>query len=80
MRIRSHNHGKERCHRQARAPRTGDPENGFFARLFASVVQQWQGEAHRYMARQLSQSGGRLTDEMERRLSEHLIGNANWRP
>jgi hypothetical protein len=78
MRVKSHNHRKERCHRQPSSPGSADPEKGFFARLFASVMQQWQGEAHRYMARQLSQSGGRLTDEMERRFSEHLIGN--WRP
>ena len=50
-----------------------------FSRLYAAMLQRRQGEAHRHMARLLSQSGGRLTDDMERRFSEHLIGNGNLR-
>jgi hypothetical protein len=37
-----------------------------------------QNEANRQIARLLSQSGGRLTDDMERRFSEHLIGKGSF--
>jgi len=81
MRVKSQNHRKDRCYRQR--PSTWDAERekraSFFSRLCDSLIQRWQGEAQRYMARQLTQSGGRLTDDMERRLSKHLLGNGNFR-
>jgi hypothetical protein len=81
MRVKSQSHRKDRCYRQR--PTTWDTERrkraSFVSRLCESLIQRWQDEAQRYMARQLVQSGGRLTDDMERRLSEHLLGNGNFR-
>jgi hypothetical protein len=82
MRINSQNHRKDRYHRPLPAPLTKaarERQPGFFGRLCAALMQSRQSEANRHIARLLSQSGGRLTDDMERRLSERLIGNGNLR-
>jgi hypothetical protein len=82
MRIHSHNHRQDRCHRPVPAPPTKaarERQPGFFGRLYVALMQGRQSEANRHIARLLSQSGGRLTDDMERRLSDRLIGNGNLR-
>ena len=58
---------------------SADARPGFFGRVYAAIIRTREAEAHRQMERLLRQSGGRLTDDMERRFSEHLIGGGNWR-
>lgn len=79
MRLKSVNHRRDHCYRQsAGAPiARRDKEPGFFGRLYAAFMESRQNEANRQIARLLSQSGGRLTDDMERRFSEHLIGKGS---
>ena len=48
-------------------------------RLRALFVPASQREAHQQMARLLRRSGGRLTDDIERRLTEQLTRNGNLR-
>ena len=80
MRLNSNNHRKDQCYRQLAAPPITRRENGpgFFGRLYAAFMESRQNEANRHIARLLSQSGGRLTDDMERRFSEHLIGKGSF--
>ena len=47
--------------------------------LRALFVPACQHEAHQHMARLLSRSGGRLTDDIERLLAEQLTRNGNLR-
>ena len=79
MRLKSNSHRRDHCYRQiAGVPLTRrDKEPGFFGQLYASFMESRQNEANRQIARLLSQSGGRLTDGMERRFSEHLIGKGS---
>jgi hypothetical protein len=82
MRIHAHSHRQDRCHRPvpALAPRSArEMQPGFFGRLYARFMQTRQSEANRHIIRLLSQSGGRLTDDIERRLSDHLIGHGKLR-
>jgi hypothetical protein len=80
MRLNANNHRKDHCYRQVAARPIGrdDKEPGFFGRLYAAFMESRQHEANRQIARLLSQSGGRLTDDMERRFSEHLIGKGSF--
>ena len=80
MRLKSNNHRRDHCYRQiSGAPiARRDKEPGFFGRLYAAFMESRQNEANRQIARLLSQSGGRLTDDMERRFSEHLIGKGSF--
>jgi len=48
-------------------------------RLRALFVPACQHEAHQHMARLLSRSGGRLTDDIEWLLEEQLTRNGNLR-
>jgi hypothetical protein len=47
--------------------------------LRALFVPTSQREAHQHMARLLRRSGGRLTDDIERLLTEQLTRNGNLR-
>jgi len=49
------------------------------SRLRALFVPACQREAHQHMARLLSRSGGRLTDDIERLLEEQLTHGGNLR-
>jgi len=49
------------------------------SRVRALFVPASQREAHQHMARLLRRSGGRLTDDIERRLTEQLTRNGNLR-
>jgi hypothetical protein len=49
------------------------------SRLRGLFVPASQREAHQHMARLLRRSGGRLTDDIERLLSEQLTRNSNLR-
>jgi hypothetical protein len=55
------------------------PRTDILRRLRALFMPAAQREAHQHMVRLLRQSGGRLTDDIERRLSEQLMRNGNLR-
>jgi len=80
MRLKSNIRRSDNCYRQIAAPPIvrPDKEPGFFGRLYAAFMESRQSEANRQIASLLSQSGGRLTDDMERRFSEHLIGKGSF--
>ena len=50
---------------------------GILCRIRAAFLPASQREAHRQMARLLRQSGGRLTDDIERQRAEQLTRNGN---
>ena len=53
---------------------------GILRRLYEAVMLSSQRRAERDMGRLLTQSGGRLTDDIERRMTEQLIRNGYfWR-
>jgi hypothetical protein len=52
---------------------------GILRRIRTAFVPASQREADRHMARLLRQSGGRLTDDIERLLAEQLTRNGNLR-
>jgi hypothetical protein len=52
---------------------------GILRRIYAAIVEGRQPDANRQMALLLSQSGGRLTDDIERQLAERLMRNGNVR-
>jgi hypothetical protein len=56
-----------------------DRRRDILSRLRALFVPASQREAHQHMARLLRRSGGRLTDDIERRLTEQLTRNGNLR-
>jgi hypothetical protein len=58
----------------------GDKPAGFLRRLYEAFMQSRQRRVDTDIARLLGQSGGRLTDEVERRMTERLIGNDGFRP
>src|SRR5262249_3498616 len=50
---------------------------GILRRIFDAFMLSRQRQVERDIERLLGRSGGRLTDEMERRISEYLIRNSN---
>ena len=64
-------HTPELAYRQA--PRT-IREPGLFRRLFNNLRQWRQRRAEQEIAIHLGLTGGRITDEIERRMTERLIG------
>jgi hypothetical protein len=50
---------------------------GILRRIFDAFMLSRQRQVERDIERLLGRSGGRLNDEMERRISEHLIRNSN---
>lgn len=55
------------------------PRTDILSRLRALFVPTAQREAHQHMVRLLRGSGGRLTDDIERRFTEQLTRNGNLR-
>ena len=51
----------------------GDHKAGLLRRVVRAMVESRQRQTDREIARFLAQSGGRLTDDMERRLTQHLL-------
>jgi hypothetical protein len=47
-------------------------------RLVQAMIESRRGQVDREIAAFLARSGGRLTDDMERRITEHLLGR-NWK-
>jgi len=50
---------------------------GILRRAVQAMFESRQAQVDREIARFLARSGGRLTDDMERRLTEHLLSR-NW--
>lgn len=61
-----------------RAPRVLS-QPGLFRRLLRNLMQWRQRRAEQDIAFQLGLSGGHITDEIERRLTERLIGGGGFR-
>ena len=53
---------------------------GLLRRVFDAVIQSRQRRVNEDIARYLHQSGGRLTDEIEREMMQQLTRNWNFRP
>jgi hypothetical protein len=53
---------------------------GPLRRVFDAVIQSRQRRVNEDIARYLHQSGGRLTDEIEREMMQQLTRNWNFRP
>jgi hypothetical protein len=51
----------------------GDYKPGLLRRIVRAMVESRQRQTDREIARFLARSGGRLTDDMERRLTQHLL-------
>ena len=58
----------------ATAPKA--PRRGFWRRLYDAIMESHQRDFERQIARYMARSGGRLTDSMERELSERFFGNS----
>ena len=67
------------CRAGVRASPDAARRKGILHRIRAAFLPASQREAHALMARLLRQSGGRLTDDIERALSEQLTRNGNLR-
>ena len=52
---------------------------GIMRRIFDAIIESRQKQVDRSIARFLAQSGGRLTDDMEREMMERLF-KGNWNP
>ena len=50
---------------------------GVLRRIFDAIIESRQKRADRDIARFLARSGGRLTDEMEREMTQRLL-TGNW--
>lgn len=66
--------------RDALALSANSLRRGIFRRVGDAIMRSNQRRAERDIARWLGQSSGRLTDEIERRITEHLTRNGNFRP
>ena len=53
---------------------------GLARRVYDAAMRSRQRHVNEDIARYLHQSGGRLTDEIERKMMEQLTGNWNFRP
>jgi hypothetical protein len=53
---------------------------GLLRRVFDAVTRSRQRHVDEDIARYLHQSGGRLTDEIEREMMQQLTRNRNFRP
>jgi hypothetical protein len=64
-----------------RAGRTAvERMRGLLRRIFDAVTRSRQRHVNEDIARYLHQSGGRLTDEIEREMMQQLTRNRNFRP
>jgi hypothetical protein len=50
---------------------------GLLSRIFHALFESRQRQADREIARFVAQSGGRLTDDMERQMTQRLL-TGNW--
>ena len=57
----------------------GTQPAGFLRRLYETLTLSHQRHVERNLARLLGESGGCLTDEIERRMTQQLVGNHRFR-
>ncbi|HLH93316.1 MAG TPA: hypothetical protein VKX28_33235 [Xanthobacteraceae bacterium] len=55
------------------------PKRGVLRRLFGGVFETREAQAERNAANYIARTGGRLTDEIERQITDHIIGGNWWR-
>jgi hypothetical protein len=63
--------------RRAAASGSHASKPGIIRRIVQAMFESRQAQADQEIARFLARSGGRFTDDMERRLTEHLLSR-NW--
>jgi hypothetical protein len=68
-----------RCRAVAMPPRDASPRSGFLRCIVDTVMRARQRREERELARRFSQYGGRLTDDIERRIFENMTRNFNFR-
>jgi hypothetical protein len=68
-----------RCRAVAMPPRGASPRSGFLRCIVDTVMRARQRREERELARRFSQYGGRLTDDIERRIFEDMTRNFNFR-
>jgi len=52
---------------------------GLLHRLFGAVFESREAQAERAAERFIARTGGRLTDEIERQITDHIITGNWWR-
>jgi|APPan5920702856_1055754.scaffolds.fasta_scaffold78251_2 hypothetical protein len=60
-------------------PRDASPRGGFLRCIVDTVMRTRQRREERELARRFNQYGGRLTDDIERRIFEDMTRNCNFR-
>ena len=64
----------------ALAHRIGGPRRrGLLRRIFGVMFESREQQAERTAADYIARSGGRLTDEIERQITDRIIGGSGWR-
>jgi hypothetical protein len=63
----------------ALAHRIGAPRRGLLRRIFGRIFESREQQAERSAADYIARSGGRLTDEIERQITERIIAGNWWR-
>lgn len=58
---------------------TPKPHRGILRRIYDAMIRSRQRRAERDIARMLGLTAGNLTDEIERRITEHLMRNGGFR-
>jgi hypothetical protein len=69
-----------RRQRSAPAQVPAPVRRGLFRRLVDAIALSHQQAAEREIARRLGAAPGKLNDEIERRIFEHLTGNRGFHP
>jgi hypothetical protein len=72
-------HDFTRCRGIAMPPRDAPPRNGFLRCIVDPIARARQRREERELARRFNQYGGRLTDDVERRIFEEMTRNCNFR-
>jgi hypothetical protein len=60
-------------------PRNAPPRSRFLRCIVDTIVRARQRQEERELARRFNGYGGRLTDDIERRIFEEMIRNCNFR-
>jgi hypothetical protein len=54
------------------------PRRGLLRRIFGGIFESREEQAERNAARYIARTGGRLTDEIERQITDRIIGGNGW--
>jgi hypothetical protein len=72
-------HDFTRCRAMAMPPRDAPPRIGFLRGIVDTIMRARQHREERELARRFNRYGGRLTDDIERRIFEDMTRNLNFR-